>query len=156
MSVHGYDEEPGFRASNRQSDEAQVDADAFLRRSVDSGGQEQDPGDPAYANDDLASRFRSDSLSSSWTRDSLGNAQQKGGVMLREIQRHEGEGGHNGGIPFHRQPRVMNPQSRGSWNTGMSSSSSSGESVGAQRPGFRNGSWNPFKWNWRSLFRRGR
>ena len=146
MSVHGYDEQPGRRASNRRSDSAQGGADAFLRRSVDSGGQEQEPGDPAYVNDDFAGGSRSDSLSSSWTTDSFGGAKQRDSEMEAAIKRIEGKEGHKGGIRSHRQTRVMDPRMN-FLNAGNSSSSSSGESVGAQRPGFRNGSWNPFKWN---------
>jgi len=107
----------------------------------------------------FSGRLRSDSQESGFSRDSFGNRRPKGGELLRAIQGLEGQEGHTGGIDYHRKPRIRGQQAHASedsrsWR--LSSSSSSGESASPQRPGFRNGSWNPFKWNWRSLFRRGR
>lgn len=107
----------------------------------------------------FSGRLRTESQESGFSRDSFGNRRPKGGELLRAIQGIEGQEGHMGGIDYHRKPRARGQQAHASeasrsWR--LSSSSSSGESAGPQRPGFRNGSWNPFKWNWRSLFRRGR
>lgn len=138
--------------------------DDFLRQPSQPPPDQDSIHEPAFGagpagGDGLSGRVRSDSEESGFSRDSLGNRRRKSGALLRTIQGIEGQEGHMGGIAHHRQPRVRGKQaqmseSSGSW--GLSSSSSSGESAGAQRPGFRNGSWNPFKWNWRSLFRRGR
>lgn len=138
--------------------------DDFLRHPSQPPPDQDSIHEPAFGagpagGDGLSGRVRSDSEESGFSRDSLGNRRRKSGALLRTIQGIEGQEGHMGGIAHHRQPRVRGkqaqmPESSGSW--GLSSSSSSGESAGAQRPGFRNGSWNPFKWNWRSLFRRGR
>lgn len=107
----------------------------------------------------FSGRLRTESQESGFSRDSFGNRRPKGGELLRAIQGIEGQEGHVGGIDYNRKPRARGQQAHASeasrsWR--LSSSSSSGESAGPQRPGFRNGSWNPFKWNWRSLFRRGR
>lgn len=138
--------------------------DGFLRQpSQPPPDQDLNPesafGAGPAGGDGFSGRVRSDSQESGFSRDSYGNRRRKSGSLLRTIQGIEGQEGHMGGIAHHRQPRVRGKQaqmseSSGSW--GLSSASSSGESAGTQRPGFRNGSWNPFKWNWRSLFRRGR
>ena len=112
---------------------------------------------PDYENDDFASRFKSDSVDS---RDSLGNPRPKSGALLSSILNIEGAQGHYGGFAGHRMPRQRKMPSHVSDMSGTlgldSSRSSSAASEAPRRRGFFNGSWNPFKWNWRNLFGRRR
>ena len=114
---------------------------------------------PDYENDEFANRFQSDSVDS---RDSLGNPRPKSGALLSSIMNIEGAQGHFGGFAGHRMPRqakMASHVSDMSGTLGLSSSSSSASSGVAEAPrrrGFFNGSWNPFKWNWRNLFGRRR
>lgn len=159
-------EDPYYDADDNISRGASIASrdDGFLRQpSQPPLDQDLDPesafGAGPAGGDGFNGRVRSDSQESGFSQDSYGNRRRKSGSLLRRIQGIEGQQGHIGGIGYHRQPRVRGNQAQmsdnsGSW--GLSSSSSSGESAVAQPRGFRNGSWNPFKWNWRSLFRGGR
>ena len=141
--------------------EGPVDDQDFVRRSVPQQAEDND-----YDNDEFAARFRSDSMDSGWTRDSIGNPRRRSGDMLRTIMQMEGAEGMRGGVQWHRQPRQVNrvpQQSHVSDMSGSLSLSDTDESQAdepaqqpARRRSFFGGSWNPLRWNWGRLFGRRR
>ena len=143
---------PSFADDNDVNDEAPVEGGGKMGAFGPLIGD-----NPNYENDEFADRFRSDSVSST---DSLGNPRPKSGALLSSIMNIEGAQGHYGGFAGHRMPRPVNPQTHISDMSGTlgldSSRSSSAASEAPRRRGFFGGSWNPFKWNWRSLFSRRR
>lgn len=155
MSV-GYDEAEGVNRLEQRASMSQRSSgedDFFANRPG------QAPEEQGYENDEFADRFGSMSDDGGWTRNSFGNPVRRSGEMLRDVNRIEAGEAMSGGAQHHRQPRVIESVASvpGS-GLGSGSVASSGRASGpaGARPGFFNGSFNPFKWNWRNLFKRRR
>ena len=102
---------------------------------------------PDYENDSFADRFGSESVKN---RDSFGNPRRRSGSLLDAIRNIEGARGHFGGFAGHRRPREISAAAP------AVAEAAPAVAQAPRRRGFFNGSWNPFKWNWRNLFGRRR
>ena len=112
---------------------------------MDGGGE-----GAGYQNDDFADRFRSESVKSDMTTNSIGNRVKRNPSMFSKIQDIERQGA----FPGHRQPVRRAENASSAYSSFSSASSGPAPEAGARRPGFFNGSFNPFKWNWKNLFGR--